>query len=109
MVRLYRRVNRYVPALSMVFFLLGLAALVINIAYVSSPSFADAFNGGVSSHIRVFLARGLHAGERDLDPDENINLFTLPLDEAVARVMAGEVPDGKTQMALLKAAKYLDV
>ncbi|MCR5682737.1 MAG: DUF3810 domain-containing protein [Clostridiales bacterium] len=56
MVRLYRRVNRYVPALSMVFFLLGLAALVINIAYVSSPSFADAFNGGVSSHIRVFLA-----------------------------------------------------
>jgi ADP-ribose pyrophosphatase len=58
-------------------------------------------------HIRVFLARGLHAGERDLDPDENINLFKLPLSEAVDRVMAGEVPDGKTQMALLKAAKYL--
>ena len=56
MVRLYRRVNRYVPALSMVFFLLGLAALGVNIACVSSAPFADAFNGRVSSHLRVLLA-----------------------------------------------------
>jgi len=57
MVRLYRRVNRYVPALSMVFFLLGLAALGINIGYLTSTRFADAFNGTVSQAIRVFLAR----------------------------------------------------
>ena len=57
--------------------------------------------------IRVFLARGLSQGERDLDPDENINLFTLPLEEAVNAVMRGEVPDGKSQLAILKAAEYL--
>ncbi|MBO4872298.1 MAG: NUDIX hydrolase [Lachnospiraceae bacterium] len=57
--------------------------------------------------IRVFLARGLTQGERDLDPDENINLFTVPLGEAVDAVMRGEVPDGKSQLAILKAAEYL--
>ena len=57
MVRLYRRVNRYVPALSMVFFLLGLAALGIHLGCISSPTFADAFNGHVSSFLRIVLAR----------------------------------------------------
>ena len=56
--------------------------------------------------IRMYLARGLSQGERDLDPDENINLFTLPLEEAVNAVMRGEIPDAKTQLAVLKAAEY---
>ena len=57
--------------------------------------------------IRMFLARGLTQGERDLDPDENINVFTLPLSEAVEQVMQGLIPDAKTQLAILKAAEYL--
>lgn len=58
-------------------------------------------------HIRMYLARGLVKGERDLDPDENINVFTLPLAEAVDAVMRAEIPDAKTQLAILKAAEYL--
>ena len=58
-------------------------------------------------HIRMYLARGLIKGERDLDPDENINVFTLPLDEAADAVMHGEIPDAKTQLAVLKTAEYL--
>ncbi len=59
-------------------------------------------------HIRMYLARGLSQGERDLDPDENINVFRMPLGEAVAAVMRGEIPDAKTQLAILKTAKYLE-
>ena len=58
-------------------------------------------------HIRLFLARGLTPGERDLDADELINVFTLPLEDAVAAVMRGKYPDAKTQMGILKAAEYL--
>ena len=58
-------------------------------------------------HIRMYLARGLIKGERDLDPDENINVFTLPLDKAADAVMQGEIPDAKTQLAVLKTAEYL--
>ena len=55
----------------------------------------------------MYLARGLIKGERDLDPDENINVFTLPLDKAADAVMHGEIPDAKTQLAVLKTAEYL--
>lgn len=57
--------------------------------------------------ICIFLARGLSLGERHLDPDEMINVFTLPLEEALRQVMEGLIPDAKTQMALLKAERYL--
>ena len=57
--------------------------------------------------IRMYLARNLKAGERDLDEDEFINVFTMPLGEAVAAVMRGEFPDAKTQAGILKAAEYL--
>lgn len=57
--------------------------------------------------IRMFLARGLTFGENDLDADEFLEVFRLPLDEAVEMVMRGEVPDGKTQCAILRAARLL--
>nr|MBQ6241992.1 NUDIX hydrolase [Lachnospiraceae bacterium] len=68
--------------------------------FYSAPAYSD-------EKIRMFLARGLTAGERDLDADEEINVFTLPLDEAVAAVMRGEFPDVKTQTGILKAAEYI--
>ncbi len=56
MVRLMRGVNRWIHPVSFIFILLGLAACGINIACVRSVSFADAFNGSVSSAVRIFLA-----------------------------------------------------
>ncbi len=69
-------------------------------AFYPAPAYTD-------EKIRMFLARGLTKGERDLDADEMINVFTMPLQEAVASVMRGEIPDAKTQMGILKAAAYL--
>lgn len=59
--------------------------------------------------ITLYMARGLHEGERELDEDEYINVEMVPLKELVDDVMEGKIPDNKTQMAILKAAKILGV
>jgi len=39
--------------------------------------------------------------------NEFLEVFRLPLGEAVDMVMRGEIPDGKTQCAILRAAAWL--
>lgn len=58
----------------------------------------------MGERIRMYLARGLTFGERDLDADEFLDVFRLPLEKAVKEVLAGRIPDGKTQVAILRAA-----
>ena len=53
--------------------------------------------------ITLYLATGLHLGERELDEDEFLNVVAVPLEELVADIMAGRITDGKTQTAILKA------
>ena len=57
--------------------------------------------------IWLYLARGLKRGERDLDEDEFLNVFEIPLDEFVQKIMDGEITDSKTQVAILKTARLL--
>lgn len=57
--------------------------------------------------ITLYLAKGLHYGERNLDEDEFINIEAVPLAELVDEIMEGKIPDGKTQVAILKAARLL--
>ena len=52
--------------------------------------------------IHMFIARGLSFGERELDEDEFLNVFRMPLQELVEKVLAGEIPDAKTQSAALR-------
>ena len=52
--------------------------------------------------IYMYLARQLTFGERELDEDEFLNVFRLPLRELVDRVLRGEIPDAKTQAAALR-------
>lgn len=61
----------------------------------------------MGEQIRMFMARGLTFGEDHLDEDEFLEVFRLPLGEAVDMVMRGEIPDGKTQCAILRAAAWL--
>ena len=53
--------------------------------------------------ITMYLAKGLHKGETDLDEDEFLDTFLVPIEDVVADIMAGKIPDGKTQVAVLKA------
>ena len=58
--------------------------------------------------ITLYLATGLHLGERELDEDEFLNVMAVPMEELVADIMAGRITDGKTQAAILKAYYLLN-
>lgn len=59
--------------------------------------------------IYMYLAKGLHRGEQKLDEGEFLDVEEIPLTEMLEQVMKGEIPDGKTQVAILKAAKILGI
>ncbi|MBQ6420352.1 MAG: NUDIX hydrolase [Clostridia bacterium] len=53
--------------------------------------------------IHMYLAKDLTFGSADPDDDEFLEPIRIPLDELKDMVMRGEIPDGKTQAAVLKA------
>ncbi len=57
--------------------------------------------------IHMYLARDLSFGDRHLDEDEFIDVVKLPFEEALQMVYDGKLPDAKTQLAILKAAKLI--
>lgn len=65
-----------------------------------APAYSD-------EYISMYLARGLHKGHQDLDADEFLDVYTVPLSELVEDVMAGKISDAKTQVCILKAARLL--
>ena len=67
-----------------------------------APAYSD-------EYITMYLARGLHKGERHLDDDEFLDVYTVPLKDLVDEVMAGRISDAKTQVAILKAARILGI
>lgn len=69
-------------------------------AYYGSPAILD-------EKIYMYLAEGLHFGEQELDDDEFVETERIPLEKLCTMVMNGEVPDGKTQAAVLRAAVML--
>lgn len=58
--------------------------------------------------IHVYLAKGLSFGEQHLDPGEFLNVERLPLETLYRQVMAGEILDAKTQIAVLKVKAMLE-
>lgn len=58
--------------------------------------------------IWMYLATDLTKGQRQLDEDEFLDVELIPLDRLVQQVLAGEIPDAKTQIAVLKAAAFLN-
>lgn len=57
--------------------------------------------------IHMYLAEGLSFGDTHPDDDEFLEVERVPLDLAVKWVMDGELPDAKTQAAVLKVARLL--
>ena len=56
--------------------------------------------------IWMYLAKGLKMGDRHPDVDEFLDVELIPLKDLVTEVLAGRIPDAKTQIAILKAAAY---
>ena len=57
--------------------------------------------------IHMYLAKGLSFGEQSLDEGEFIDVVKMPFEQAVEMVMKNEIPDAKTQVAILKAKLLL--
>lgn len=66
--------------------------------YLGSPAILD-------ERIHMYLAEGLTFGETQPDEDEFLETVRIPLSELVELVMKGELPDGKTQAAVLRVAR----
>ena len=65
----------------------------------TTPGFTD-------EKIWLFLARGLTPARQALQADEVLEVERMPLGEAVARAARGEIRDGKSVCALLRAAHH---
>lgn len=68
--------------------------------YYSSPAI-------LSEKIYMYIAQGLKTGERKLDDDEFLDIVEVPFDKVVEMIAENEIPDGKTQAAVLKAKLIL--
>lgn len=67
----------------------------------TTPGFTD-------ERIWLYLARDLVPGHQALEGDEVLSVESVPLEEAIAKVHAGEICDGKSVCALLRTAAYLE-
>ena len=63
--------------------------------FYGSPAILD-------ERIRLYLARGLTFTEQQTDEDEFLEVFRMPLAALVEEILAGNLPDGKTQVAALR-------
>lgn len=57
--------------------------------------------------IGLYLAEDLTPGETQFDDDEFLAPVGIPLERLVDSVMAGEIPDAKTQLAVMRVAELL--
>lgn len=69
---------------------------------LSSPGFCDEV-------IHLFLAEELSQSASDPDEDEFLDIIKLPLAKALEKVCAGEIPDSKTQVLVLRVCKIFGI
>ena len=62
--------------------------------YFASPGF-------LGEGMQIYLARDIREGVSQPEADENIEVFRLPLSEALALVEANKIHDGKTLIGLM--------
>ncbi|MPM72377.1 Methanol dehydrogenase activator [bioreactor metagenome] len=65
--------------------------------------------GCLGEELYLFLARGLTMGEARPDEDEFLRLERIPMEELAHRCLRGEIEDGKTVAAVLKAKLLLNL
>lgn len=67
----------------------------------------DFFGMNIKSKSHLFLATKLKFSEKTPDPNEDIEVLKLALDDAFNLVMNSKVSDGATEILVLKAKEYL--
>lgn len=64
-------------------------------SFLPAPAYSN-------ERIWMFAAKDLSFGSQDMDEDEFLEVFEMPLEELVEEVLAGWIPDIKTQAAALR-------
>jgi len=59
--------------------------------------------GLITERVHLYLAMQLTKGEAAPESDEELELQWVPLEEAMRRVVGGQLDDGKTALALIRA------
>ena len=72
--------------------------------YLGSIATAPAL---IDEVIHLYMAEDISFGERELDPDEFLDVELIHIDRLYEMVMKGEIADAKTQIAILKAKELL--
>ena len=62
----------------------------------------------LNEKIYMYLAEDLSFGDSSPDEDEFLEVIRIPLKKMVDMVLNGEIEDGKTQSAVLRAQAILD-
>jgi ADP-ribose pyrophosphatase len=62
--------------------------------YFASPGF-------LGEWMQIYLARDIREGASAPEPDESIEVFRIPLSEALALIAANKIHDGKTLIGLM--------
>ena len=68
--------------------------------YLSSPGF-------LTEVVHLFLATGLRTVQNNLEASEVLEAHWLPFEEALRMAQSGELRDGKSLAALLRASAYV--
>ena len=55
----------------------------------------------------IYLARDLTFGERHLDEDEFLDVELMKIEDLVEEIMAGKIPDSKTQVSIMRVYHML--
>lgn len=66
-------------------------------------------NSVTDEHAVVYVARDVFAGKQALEATEDIEIKRLPLKDAIAMVLSGEITDAISVAALLKIALLLNI
>ena len=61
-----------------------------------------------SEKIYLWATTGLHKGGQHLDAGEFLDVVRMPFEEALQKVLHGEIKDSKTQIGLMKYALLRD-
>ncbi len=60
--------------------------------------------GYSSEAIHIFMTKQIRECEQDLDEGEELEVILMPFEEALEKVLDGEIKDGKTVVGILKAS-----
>lgn len=64
--------------------------------------------GFCTEKIHIYLAKGLHEGEQNLDEDEFVNVEKHSLNEALEMIFDGRIEDAKTISGIFGAKRFLE-